>query len=273
MEFKINLGNIIHILSLIKKERSFNLEDLAENVNLSSDKLLYSLTILSEVYSSDGDSFINFEVNLEKNVITFEFNESLASIPTITDLDLFKIYTVLNNPKINVEKLFDNKSDLIYLYNTLNNYFKSHQSAANSAKLDFNRVFVSDELYIEYIKLGHNISNIYKIKPLSFNITNDGDVLEAYDYEDDKIKSFLIERIVNFPEEKSLKERFSNNDNKISVTYQDLALKRHQQHFRSEEIAVEHFLKNIDSQNVIAPNSVRVEIEKRKNKLIAEFLS
>lgn len=273
MEFKINLGNIIHILSLIKKERSFNLEDLAENVNLSSDKLLYSLTILSEVYSSDGDSFINFEVNLEKNVITFEFNESLASIPTITDLDLFKIYTVLNNPKINVEKLFDNKSDLIYLYNTLNNYFKSHQSAANSDKLDFNRLFVSDELYIEYIKLGHNISNIYKIKPLSFNITNDGDVLEAYDYEDDKIKSFLIERIVNIPEEKSLKERFSKNDNEISVTYQDLALKRHQQHFRSEEIAVEHFLKNIDSQNVIAPNSVRVEIEKRKNKLIAEFLS
>ena len=273
MEFKINLGNIIHILSLIKKEKSFNLEDLAENVNLSSDKLLYSLTILSEVYSSDGDSFINFEVNLEKNVITFEFNESLASIPTITDLDLFKIYTVLNNPKINVEKLFDNKSDLIYLYSTLNNYFKSHQSAANSAKLDFNRVFVSDELYIEYIKLGHNISNIYKIKPLSFNITNDGDVLEAYDYEDDKIKSFLIERIVNIPEEKSLKERFSKNDNEISVTYQDLALKRHQQLFRSEEIAVEHFLKNIDSQNVIAPNSVRVEIEKRKNKLIAEFLS
>ena len=68
----------------------------------------------------------------------------------------------------------------------------------SSAKLDFNRVFVSDELYIEYIKLGHNISNIYKIKPLSFNITNDGDVLEAYDYEDDKIKSFLIERIVNY---------------------------------------------------------------------------
>ena len=60
---------------------------------------------------------------------------------------------------------------------------------------------------------------------------------------------------------------------RVSVTYQDLALKRHQQHFRSEEIAVEHFLKNIDSQNVIAPNSVKVEIEKRKNKLIAEFLS
>ena len=74
-------------------------------------------------------------------------------------------------------------------------------------------MFVSDELYIEYIKLGHNISNIYKIKPLSFNITNDGDVLEAYDYEDDKIKSFLIERIVNIPDEKSLKERFSKNYN------------------------------------------------------------
>ena len=61
------------------------------------------------MYSSDGDSFINFEVNLEKNLITFKFNESILNITTITDLDLFKIYTLLNNPKVNVEKLFDNK--------------------------------------------------------------------------------------------------------------------------------------------------------------------
>ncbi len=79
--------------------------------------------------------------------------------------------------------------------------------------------------------------------------------------------------MLTFQRRKVLKKGFQKNDNEISVTYQDLALKSHQQHFRSEEVAVEHFLKNIDSQNVIAPNSVRVEIEKRKNKLINEFLS
>ena len=97
MDSKVNFGNIVHILSLIKEGKTFNLDDFASRVNLSLDKLLYSLTILSEVYSAEGNSFVDFEVNNEKNLITFDFDNDLLAIQTITDLDLFKIYTILIN--------------------------------------------------------------------------------------------------------------------------------------------------------------------------------
>lgn len=132
-------------------------------------------------------------------------------------------------------------------------------------------MLVSDEIYIEYIKLGHTIPNIYKIKPLSFSTADDGDILEAYDYDDEKIKTFLIERITNIPENRILKENFSSIEHTIEVKYVDKFSKTLSKSFRSLEIAVEHFLKNIDSQNVIAPNSVKVEIENKKNQLINEL--
>lgn len=271
MDSKVNFGNIVHILSLIKEGKTFNLDDFASRVNLSLDKLLYSLTILSEVYSAEGNSFVDFEVNNEKNIITFDFDDYLLDIITVTDLDLFKIYTLLNNSKINIENLFDNKSDLTFLHETLTKYFQSHHQISANSQLDFNELIISDEIYIEYIKLGHNISNIYKIKPLSFNSTNDGDVIEAYDYEEDKIKSFLIERVVNILEDNSLKNNFSKKDNAILVNYIDDSFNKFEKSFRSEEIAIEHFLTNIDTQNVITPNFVKVEIENRKNTLISEL--
>lgn len=268
MDSKVNFGNIVNILSFIKKDKTYNLDELATNVNLNLEKLLYSLTILSEVYAVDGNSFVDFEINNEKNLITFDFDQSLLNIQTITDLELFKIYTLLNNPKINIENLFDNKSDLNFLHSTLGDYFKSQQSASRTSNVDFSDLLNSDELYIEYIKLGQNIVNTYKIKPLSFNLASDGDVLEAYDYEDAKIKTFLIERIINMPDDSISKSTFIKKVHSVMVTYTDNVSIEFKLSFRSEEIAIEHFIKNIDSQNVIAPNSIKVEIEKRKNNLI-----
>ena len=268
MDSKINFGNIVNILSFIKKDKTYNLDELATNVNLNLEKLLYSLTILSEVYAVDGNSFVDFEINNEKNLITFDFDKSLLNIQTITDLELFKIYTLLNNPKINIENLFDNKSDLNFLHSKLKDFFKSHQPASRTSDIDFSDLLNSDELYIEYIKLGQNIANTYKIKPLSFNVALDGDVLEAYDYVDAKIKTFLIERIINIPDDSISKSTFITKIHSVLVTYTDNFSSEFNLSFRSEEIAIEHFIKNIDSQNVIAPNSIKVEIEKRKKNLI-----
>ena len=271
MDSKVNFGNIVHILSLIKENKTFNLDELCQKTNLSLEKLLYSLSVLSEVYSANGATFVDFEINTKENNITFEFDDTLLNIQTITNLELFKIYNLLNNPKINIANLFENNSDLTFLYDILNNYFKSHQPLPKSSNLDFNDLLVSDEIYIEYIKLGHTIPNIYKIKPLSFSNTDDGDILEAYDYDDEKIKTFLIERITNIPENRILKENFSSIEHTIEVKYVDKFSNTLSKSFRSLEIAVEHFLKNIDSQNVIAPNSVKVEIENKKNQLINEL--
>ena len=68
MDSKVNFGNIVNILSFIKKDKTYNLDELATNVNLNLEKLLYSLTILSEVYAVDGNSFVDFEINNEKNL-------------------------------------------------------------------------------------------------------------------------------------------------------------------------------------------------------------
>lgn len=271
MDFKVNFGDIVHILSFIKKRKSFDIDELARNVNLSFEKLLYSLTILSEVYSIDGNSFVDFEINNDENLITFDFDESLLNIQTITDLDLFKIYTILTNPKIDINNLFDNKSDLTFLRKTLKEYFNSHQPTSQISSLDFTDLLSSDELYIEYIKLGQSSSNIYKIKPLAFNRVADGDVLEAYDYENSKIKTFLIDRIINLPDDTNSKSTFNQTEDEVVVTYTDILKNKFEQRFRSEEIAIEHFIKNIDTQNVISPNSIKVEIAMRKNNLINEL--
>ena len=271
MDSKVNFGNIVHILSLIKENKTYNLDELCQKTNLSLEKLLYSLSVLSEVYSADGSTFVDFEINTKKNNITFEFDDALLNIQTITNLELFKIYNLLNNPKINIANLFENKSDITSLYDILNKYFKSHHSLPESSNLDFNDLLVSDEIYIEYFKLGYTIPNIYKIKPLFFSTADDGDILEAYDYDDEKIKTFLIERITNIPENRSLKANFSSTEDTIEVKYVDKFSNTLSKSFRSLEIAVEHFLKNIDSQNVIAPNSVKVEIENKKNQLINEL--
>ena len=273
MDSKVNFGNIVHILSLIKERKVYNLDELCKKTNLSFEKLLYSLSVLSEVYSADGNSFVDFEINTEKNNIMFEFDDALLNIQTVTDLELFKIYNLLSNPKINIDNLFENKSELTFFYETLNNYFQSQQPITENFDLDINELFTSDEIYIEYIKLGYSTANVYKIKPLSFNTGNDGDVLEAYDYEDEKIKTFLIDRITNIPENTSLKKNFTSTDNFIKVTYIDEFSNTLVKSFRSLEIAVEYFLRNIDSQNVITPNSVKVEIEEKKNKLINELIS
>lgn len=271
MDFKVNFGDIVHILSFIKKRKSFDIDELARNVNLSFEKLLYSLTILSEVYSIDGNSFVDFEINNDENLITFDFDESLLNIQTITDLDLFKIYTILTNPKIDINNLFDNKSDLTFLRKTLKEYFNSHQPTSQISSLDFTDLLSSDELYIEYIKLGQSSSNIYKIKPLAFNRVADGDVLEAYDYENSKIKTFLIDRIINLPDDTNSKSNFNQTEDEVVVTYTDILKNKFEQRFRSEEIAIEHFIKNIDTQNVISPKSIKVEIAMRKNNLINEL--
>tara|TARA_Y100000389_G_scaffold121993_1_gene119411 strand:+ start:1227 stop:2045 length:819 start_codon:yes stop_codon:yes gene_type:complete len=270
MESKISLDNIVHILSLIKEDKSFNIKDLLVRLNLNMDKLIYSLTMLSEIYSNNGINFLDFEINSDTDIISFEYDEKLLELETITDLDLFKIHTLLNNPKIDIQNLFNESSEVYSFSQTLTAYFASHQSIPNDDTL-LNDLFESDELYIEYIKLGQIHPNIYKIKPLSFTSGSDGDSIDAYDYEEQKIKTFIIERIVNIPESNDLKTTFQDMENSLEVIFTDSVNKEEKLQFRSEPIALEYFIKNIDTLNIITPHSVKVEVENRKNKLIKEL--
>ena len=271
MDYKVSLSSIVHILSLIRLKTTYEVEDLLNKLNLNFEKLIYSLTILSEIYSTNGDSFLDFNINSETNSITFEYDKYLLELETITDLDLFKMYTLLSNPKINIEKLFDDSDEVVKFYNLLGQYFESNYSMQND-DADLSSIFETDEIYIEYIKLGNSQPSTYKIKPLSFGSGNDGDTVEAYDYENNRIKTFLIDRIINLSEEKNLKSSFSNMENSVEVIFSDSFSTQQKKQFRSENIAIEHFIKNIDTENIISPNSVKVEIEKRKTILINELM-
>ena len=119
------------------------------------------------------------------------------------------------------------------------------------------------------MKLGNIQPSTYRIKPLSLSSGSDGELLEAFDYDDQKIKTFILERILNLPEDNISIKASSTADKNIEVSFLDRYDNKFVKDFRSEEIAVEYFLKNINNQNIITPNSVKVEIEKRLDKLIS----
>jgi hypothetical protein len=270
MDSKVNLSTIIHILSLIRKSKTYDIDKLLFRLNLDIDKLIYSLTVLSEIYSTDGENFLDFSINSEDNSISFEYNESLLKMEMITDLDLFKMYTLLSNPKINIKNLFDDNTEINHFLEILNIYFESQYSTQEDNS-NLVTLFNSDELYIEYIKLGSTQASTYRIKPLSLSTGIDGELLEAFDYVDEKIKTFILERIVNLPDENASKKTHSTTDKSTEITFLDRSGNKSIKKFRSQQIAVEYFLKNIDNQKIITPNSVKVEVEKRIDKLIKEL--
>ena len=268
MDSKVNLNTIVHILSLIRRSKSYDIDKLLIELNLDVDKLIYSLTILSEIYSLDGENFLDFSINSEENTITFEYDESLLRMQMITDLDLFKIFTILSNQKININNLFEDNKEINHFIDVLNTYFASDPHIKQSSS-ELDELFKSDDIYIEYMKLGNIQPSTYRIKPLSLSSGSDGELLEAFDYDDQKIKTFILERILNLPEDNISIKASSTADKNIEVSFLDRYDNKFVKDFRSEEIAVEYFLKNINNQNIITPNSVKVEIEKRLDKLIS----
>ena len=53
---------------------------------------------------------------------------------------------------------------------------------------------------IEYIKIGYSEAHTYSIKPLSISNNQDGNILEAIDLIENKVKTFLINRIIDVNE-------------------------------------------------------------------------
>ena len=73
------------------------------------------------------------------------------------------------------------------------------------------------------------------------------------------------------PDENASKKTHSTTDKSTEITFLDRSGNKSIKKFRSQQIAVEYFLKNIDNQKIITPNSVKVEVEKRIDKLISEL--
>ena len=92
MNKKLKLQDFTFLINIIKDQDNWNIQDLADKLTVDLDTLLYMLNIMSEVYSVNGESFINFDLDLSKNNITFDYSIELKDLETITDFELFKQY-------------------------------------------------------------------------------------------------------------------------------------------------------------------------------------
>tara|TARA_B100000131_G_scaffold271649_1_gene272157 strand:- start:3843 stop:4706 length:864 start_codon:yes stop_codon:yes gene_type:complete len=273
----INLNTLANLISVIRLKNEWKINDLLDKANINYDDLIYFLNILSEIYSKNGEYFFDFELDTINNKLAFNNSSDFLNIETITDLELFKIYTLLNN--IDIDLSFENisKIDLKKFKNILKNSFSlfnfDEESEENTKKIKLN-----NKTFIEYIKLGDSETKTYEIEPLIIKSNNDGSILEALDIEDNKLKTFLINRIVSVNDNLN-KTRILKKENKeIEVIFQIIDKNllqninnyknknnknEYSSNFRNKNIAVEFFLENFNAARVISPDEVKVDVMKR----------
>ena len=281
---KINLSKVGSFISIIKTEQIWNIDDLLKKADINYDELIYLLSILSDIYSKNGEYFFDFDIDIDSNKISFNNATAINDMETLTDLELFKVYTLINT--INLDLDFDTvtKQDIDLFNKILKEAFKiydlENENDADSKNINLNSITT-----IEYIKLGESKSDFYKIEPLLITSNMEGSVLEALDLNDNKIKTFLINRIISIGEDISKKSKQEKNQNEIEVIFDvkdDSFLSKIKEFkkqettyvakFRNKNIAIEFFIENFTSANVISPNAVKVDVMNRV-KSIRELLS
>ena len=281
---KINLTTIGNFISLIKLNQIWKIDELLKKANINYEELLYLLTILSDIFSKNGDYFLDFNLDIENNNISFNNSSDIFEIETITDLELFKIYTIINTIDIDIDFDTVTKKDINSFNKILTSAFKIYDLKNETEVIDKN-INLNKKTTIEYIKLGNINSDYYDIEPLLITSNLEGSVLEAYDLSDKKVKTFLINRIVSIGDSVNKKSKQKNTQNEIKVVFElkDEGLllkfkeyKKQQKNyvvkFRNKNIAIEFFIENFTSARVISPNIVKVEVMKRAN-LIRKLLS
>ena len=284
MSKKINLTTIGNFISLIKLNHIWKIDELLKKANINNEELLYLLTILSDIFSKNGDYFLDFNLDIENNEISFNSSTDIFEIETITDLELFKIYTIINTIDIDIDFDTVTKKDINSFNKILTSAFKIYDLKNETEVID-KKMNLNKKTTIEYIKLGNSNSEYYDIEPLLITSNLEGSVLEAYDLTDKKVKTFLINRIVSIGDNVNKKSKQKNIQNEIEVVFElkDESLllkfkeyKKQQKNyvvkFRNKYIGIEFFIENFTSARVISPNIVKVEVMKRVN-LIRKLLS
>ena len=277
MSKNINLTTFANLISIIKLKNEWNLIRLAEKANINNDELIYLLNILSDIFSINGEYYFDFELDTTNNKVIFNNSEEIYNFETITDLELFKIYTLLNS--IDIDLTFENisKKDLNIFNKSLKELFNLYDFEENKETKNTN-IKLNKITNINYIKLGNTKSEVYEIEPLFISSNVDGSILEAYDLEDKKVKTFLINRIVSVDKIKKIKSKvkitnpqievqFYLNDSKLLNKLNNYKYKKNEDiyisKFRNKNIAVEFFIENFDTAKIISPDLVKVDVMKR----------
>tara|TARA_B100001250_G_scaffold386374_1_gene382844 strand:- start:3558 stop:4418 length:861 start_codon:yes stop_codon:yes gene_type:complete len=279
MSKNINLTIFANLISIIKLKDEWQLKNLADKANVNNDELIYLLNILSDIYSINGEYYFNFELDTTNNKVTFNNSNEIYDFETITDLELFKIYTLLNS--IDIDLTFKNisKKDLNSFNKSLKEEFNLFDFDENNEK-DNKNIILNKITKINYIKLGNTKPELYEVEPLFIASNIDGSILEAYDLNDKKVKTFLINRIVSVGENNHMVSKTKKISSQIEVTFNlsdetvlnklnNYKYKKNSNHyiskFRNKNIAVEFFIENFNTAKVISPDVVKVDVMKRIN--------
>ena len=272
---KINLTKVGNFISIIKLQQIWTIDELLKKVDINYDELLYLLTILSDIYSKNGEYFLDFDIDAENNKILFNNTSVINDMETVTDLELFKVYTLINiiNLDLNIDTL--TKNDINSFSKILKDAFKIYD-LENENQIDSKNINLNTVTTIEYIKLGNDKPEFYDVEPLLITSNLEGSVLEALDINDSKIKTFLINRIISIGDDinKKSKQKYNQNDIDVIFDVKDdsvlLKLNKYKKKeklyvakFRNKNIAIEFFIENFTSANVISPDIVKVDVMNR----------
>ena len=280
MSKKIDLQLIMSALSLIQNKEKWNINKLVQKLNISEKDLFYILSVITDIYSQQGELLIDYEYDDKNKELLFSFNPSLKNIIQINDGELFNLVFLLTSNSI-FKELVKNNSDIEKFYNVVSPYFNLEILDESNDGVFENLTFFEENI-ISYIKLGSTEETFYRIQPILLTTNTDGIVLEAIDLNEEKSKTFLINRIVDslsiedFRESKKsnsmevvMKFTYLNEKVLTDINKDDYQLKNNhvEAKFYSELNAMNFAIKNYENIDIISPQFLTNELKNRNDKL------
>ena len=279
MKNKLQLQDFTFFINILKDSNKWKIDDLTKKLGKDIETIVYMLNIMSEVYSVNGENFIDFEIDSSENVIFFEYSSTFKELNTITDFELFKIYNLLkSNQNLNIQNI--NKKDYKNFSKILDMYFDEKSNIEFEDNLS---IHLLTDINIEYLKIGYDDPKTYSIKPISISNNQDGNVLEAIDLIDNKVKTFLINRIIEVNElnliSSSNKEKINSIEVKFKYKNENFSNKLDKDNtffkdglciytFRDFNVALEFFFEHFQELQIVSPNKLKIEFNKRINTLV-----
>ena len=284
MSKKLNLETLIYILSLIQSNEKWSIDTLTEQLGITEKELFYLLSIITDIYSQHGELLIDFEYDELKREFLFNLNSSIKNVTQINDGQLFNLYFLLSTNSIYKQLITENK-DIKQFYDVLSKYFIL-EIFDNDNTEHIDQLTFFEENIISYIKLGTVEEFLYRIQPISLTTNNDGIVLEAIDLDDQTLKTFLINRIVDIFDNVDyinnkkvnvssvdLKFNFENEKVLNSLNHKNINLIDNQAtvKFYSEAHALNFAVNHFNEIEILAPQSIVNKISIRKKELIKKL--
>lgn len=279
MKNKLQLQDFTFFINILKDSNKWKIDDLTKKLGKDIETIVYMLNIMSEVYSVNGENFIDFEIDSSENLIFFEYSSTFKELNTITDFELFKIYNLLkSNQNLNIQNI--NKKDYNNFLKILDTYFDEKSNIEFEDNLS---IHLLTDINIEYLKIGYDYPKTYSIKPISISNNQDGNVLEAIDLIDNKVKTFLINRIIEVNElnliSSSNKEKINSIEVKFKYKNENFSNKLDKDNtffkdglciytFRDFNVALDFFFEHFQDLQIVSPNKLKIEFNKRINNLV-----